>query len=585
MSENETIEVHHKKGEEVKIETLAWPQKYENFIKDIIQKFKLKNNTKIDLDLITNEEDNYQIASEEDLNGCLDDNIVIDHFNAYFEDTEPNDDDLSDDNDNQNKEQMNLKIEEINIDELMKDVFNFEEYKEKMKSDTEEFTKNFKTNLEKNLDIILENNKNEVKKNIDLKLSEYIEASNKKDSSVKKSILNLYDDLKEIKENTEGMTGAINELKESIESKEYILSKSNALEGLNKNNMNNNNDNNNQKIKEKKDELKMSAFNPNPLNDMNEDEDNDNKKIFKIIFEQKNIEKTIDLNNTKFIEINNIKIKNTGNVSCKKLYFVKDEEKSSNDLCFFGNSKRTNEYELSMPGELNPNESLPCNITMNINNPQAGQDYKIIIYAKENNDIISDPFEMIVKINKPKEDPMKQKQEKANQIYEEIQNEFAAQADVDFINKEDIIKKLMQNELNKDEIVNDIKNKIREKEQKENNEKTEGIYKQLDFGNVKLDKKEVLDYIKEKEFNKDEIQKWIDGKKPRENPQPAKPQPQPQPNDREKKVNEIFQELEDSYGISGFIDEEVAKDKIRQLNLDKKAIDKWIENELINGNN
>ena len=55
MSENETIEVHHKKGEEVIIETLAWPQKYENFIKDIIQKFKLKNNTKIDLDLITNE--------------------------------------------------------------------------------------------------------------------------------------------------------------------------------------------------------------------------------------------------------------------------------------------------------------------------------------------------------------------------------------------------------------------------------------------------------------------------------------------------------------------------------------------------
>ena len=77
MSENETIEVHHKKGEEVIIETLAWPQKYENFIKDIIQKFKLKNNTKIDLDLITNEDDNYQIASQEDLKGYLDDNIVI----------------------------------------------------------------------------------------------------------------------------------------------------------------------------------------------------------------------------------------------------------------------------------------------------------------------------------------------------------------------------------------------------------------------------------------------------------------------------------------------------------------------------
>jgi len=55
----------------------------------------------------------------------------------------PNDDDLADKNGNQNQEIINVNIEEINIDELMKDVFNFEEYKEKMKSDTEEFTKEF----------------------------------------------------------------------------------------------------------------------------------------------------------------------------------------------------------------------------------------------------------------------------------------------------------------------------------------------------------------------------------------------------------------------------------------------------------
>jgi hypothetical protein len=344
--------------------------------------------------------------------------------------------------------------------------------------------------------------------------------------------------------------------------------------------MNNNNDNNNQKIKEKKDELKMSAFNPNPLNDMNEDEDNDNKKIFKIIFEQKNIEKTIDLNNTKFIEINNIKIKNTGNVSCKKLYFVKDEKKSSNDLCFFGNSKRTNEYELSMPGELNPNESLPCNITMNINNPQAGQDYKIIIYAKENNDIISDPFEMIVKINKPKEDPMKQKQAQANQIYDEIQSQFAAQADEDLINKEDIINRLIKNNLNKDEIVNDIKNKIKEKEQRLNNEKAERIYNQLNFDNVNLNKNEVLEYIKKKQYNKEEVQKWINDKKPQPEPQP---QPAPEPDDKEEQINQIYQELEDEYGISGFMEEELAKEKIRDFNLDKTKINEWIESALING--
>jgi hypothetical protein len=582
MSENETIEVHHKKGEEVIIETLAWPQKYENFIKDIIQKFKLKNNTKIDLDLITNEDDNYQIASQEDLKGYLDDNIVIDHFNAYFEETGPNDDDPADDNDNQNQEPINVNIEEINIDELMKDVFNFEEYKEKMKSDKEEFTKNFKTNLENNLDIILEKNKNEVENNIDLKLSQYIQASHKKDSNIKESILNLHDELNQIKESTEGMTVAINDLKDLIETKEVILSNANVLKDLYKNNKNNNNINNdNMDKKGKKNNLEMSGLgNPNPIDDYNVDEDN-NDKILKISFEQKKIEKIIELKDAKFININEIKIKNLGNVSCKKLYFVKDLEKSTNDLCFFGNSKRTNEYELSMQGELNPNESLNCNVTMNINNPQPEQEYKIIINVKENNQIISDPFEMIFKINKPKEDPMKQKQDQANKIYEEIQNEFAAQADVDLINKENIINRLIQNNLNKDEIVTDIKNKIKEKDQKENNERAERIYGELNLYNLNLNKNEVLDYIKEKQFDKEEVQKWIDDKKPRENPQP--PKQQPQPDENEEKVNQIYQELEDEYGISGFIEEEAAKDEIRKLNLDRAAINEWIENTLING--
>jgi hypothetical protein len=42
MSENEIIEVHQKKGNEEVIEVFSWPQNYENFVKDIIQKFKLK---------------------------------------------------------------------------------------------------------------------------------------------------------------------------------------------------------------------------------------------------------------------------------------------------------------------------------------------------------------------------------------------------------------------------------------------------------------------------------------------------------------------------------------------------------------
>ena len=83
-----------------------------------------------------------------------------------------------------------------------------------------------------------------------------------------------------------------------------------------------------------------------------------------------------------------------------------------------------------MPGELKPNESLNCNISMTINNAQPGLKYNIILNAKENNEIISDPFEIIIKINKPQEDQMKQKQIQANQIYDEIKSQFLNHEDI-----------------------------------------------------------------------------------------------------------------------------------------------------------
>ena len=237
------------------------------------------------------------------------------------------------------------------------------------------------------------------------------------------------------------------------------------------------------------------------------------------------------MKDAKFININDIKRKNIGNISAHKLFFIKNKEKSSNDFSFFGNSKLNDEYELEMPGELKPNESLNCNISMNIINPQPEKEYKAIIYAKENNEIISDSFEIIIKINKPKEKTLKQKQILAN-------------------NKE----------------------KKKEKGKKEIISKEEKVYNELNMDNVNLDKKEVLNYIKEKQFNKEEVQKWIDEKKPKLNV-----------NDKlEEEVNKIYQELEDDYAISGFIEEEAAKDEIRRLNLDRKAINKWVENTLIN---
>ena len=47
------------------------------------------------------------------------------------------------------------------------------------------------------------------------------------------------------------------------------------------------------------------------------------------------------------------------------------------------------------------------------------------------------------------------------------------------------------------------------------------------------------------------------------------------------KTNQIYEQLEEEYWISGFIEEEEAKKKIRQLNYNIEKINEWIENDLV----
>ena len=46
-------------------------------------------------------------------------------------------------------------------------------------------------------------------------------------------------------------------------------------------------------------------------------------------------------------------------------------------------------------------------------------------------------------------------------------------------------------------------------------------------------------------------------------------------------IQRVYNELEDEYGISPFIDEEIAKEKIKELHYDKEAITHWVENVLL----
>ena len=493
---------------------LTWPQKYEDFIKDIKEKFQLNQNSKIFLTLVTKDDDDYIITSQDELDNYSD---IIQYFNVEYEEViEPV---PVDPNAGQNPPMPELDVLEINIDEIIKEVFDNDTYKKELEMNSKKLSDNFKSNLELSFNNIIEEKQKVIVNDIDSKLEIFINDFSQKQNENKNLVSEIKNAVDEIKTEVEQMNSGIKDYKDDLEKRWSSI-----------------------------------IFN-------------------RIQFEQKNIEKIIEMKDAKFININNIKIKNVGNISAHKLFFIKNKEKSSNDFFFFGNSKANDEYELSMPGELKPNESLNCNISMTINNAQPGLKYNLILNAKENNEIISDPFEIIIKINKPQEDQMKQKQIQANQIYDEIKSQFLNHEDL--VNKNDIINKLIQNNLNKDEIINEINNAIKEKEQKEINSKAEKVYNELNMDNVNLDKKEVLDYIKENKFNKEEVQKWIDEKKPKqEKDNPA--------NDKfEEEVNKIYQELDEGYSISGFIEEEEAKKQIRKLNLDREAIIDWVENTLI----
>ena len=49
----------------------------------------------------------------------------------------------------------------------------------------------------------------------------------------------------------------------------------------------------------------------------------------------------------------------------------------------------------------------------------------------------------------------------------------------------------------------------------------------------------------------------------------------------DEKVNQIYNQLEAEYGISGFVEEEIAKNKIRELKCDYEQLYDWIESKVM----
>ena len=212
----------------------------------------------------------------------------------------------------------------------------------------------------------------------------------------------------------------------------------------------------------------------------------------KIKFDTKKIDKILYIKDSTFINIDNIIIKNIGKKTYKNLYFSKDDINSSKEFIFFSNSKNSNEYELHLKGELKPNDTYNTHTTLRIENAKPEQTYKMVIFIKERNENnnLSEPLEINIKIKKEQE---QEKIDKAKKLLYELK--------VDGLNINEIIEVII--EKNFDYI--DIKDWVEEKKRT----KAEQIYNELikfddvDFFNSSKDK--ILNQIIDLLFNIDNI--------------------------------------------------------------------------------
>ena len=150
----QTIKVSYYKGKNrIKGKYLSWPQKYENFIQDIIETFNIKNiNIKINLKVVSYGLDEILINSKEEFEDYSDDNNIKE-FKFFIEEIKEqiivkNFEELID------KKLLN-ESEEIDVDYIINDIFNSKDYQKNKENEEIKYTNFFKQNLEKNMNDIL----------------------------------------------------------------------------------------------------------------------------------------------------------------------------------------------------------------------------------------------------------------------------------------------------------------------------------------------------------------------------------------------------------------------------------------------
>ena len=568
---NKTINVKYIKNDNKKIDNkyLKWPQNYEDFIADIIRNFDLNSGKpNIILKLITEDNDTFDISSQEELEPYLSGNDIKEF--KFFLEEEKVINNLDDDFDLEKVFENQIKIDEINIDNIFKDIFDEQGYVEKINTEKNKFKETFRKNLELNINDIINKKQKDIENEINLKLSSLSNSFTKEQKNMKNIMYDIKDDIVKIKDETFDMSLAIKDLCEII-----------------------------QKMQKHIDML-------------------ENKGKLSIKLDKERIDKIIDIKDTKFFNIDDIKIKNIGNFSYRNLCFIIDENNSSNEIRFFGNSKYDKKHDFTMNGEFKKNDIQNVTISLNIKNPQPEKTYTLILYIREKGkeENLSKPLTILVKINKF-EDPIQKKQIIAKQIYEELIKEFPNYYNL--INKEEILNRVINNSFNIEEYKKSINEQIKKIEKKKIDEKAEQIYNQLDFKNFDIDKNEIIALIIELKFDKEKIQNIINEKiKKNEiekaeiiyeklsqledidiskydknevigkiievnfNIEKLRDIYRKEIKNVDERADKIYREVDEEYGVYSFMDEQVVKDKIKELNYNKELICQWIEEQLLN---
>ena len=158
----------------------------------------------------------------------------------------------------------------------------------------------------------------------------------------------------------------------------------------------------------------------------------------------------------------------------------------------------------------------------------------------------------------------------------------------------------------------------KEKEEKQNEERAESIYNKLNIDNIDINKNEIISFIKQQNFDEEKVKNLIENKKLEKAEKiynelsqlndvklPEKDQAMKKiieqnydvnvikelykNNNADQKedprVDEIYAEVDNDYGVSSFMDENVVKAKIKELNYDKEKVKEWVEEALLNNDN